>query len=71
MIPIITLCRSSAPRTTPQFPAAVGGGRFTLYVIYLLSQPIAQIGSNPPTFAAPADLHRTKGGIDPPGDASH
>ena len=51
-------------------PAAVGGGLITPYVIYLLSHPIARIGSNPSTFAVLIDLYRTKGGTEIPGDAA-
>ena len=51
-------------------PAAVGGGLITPCVIYLLSRPIARTGSNPSTFAAPIDPHRTRGGIEIPGDAA-
>lgn len=60
----------SVPGSTPSAPAAVGGGLITPYVIYLLSHPIARIGSNPSTFAALIDLYRTKGGTEIPGDAA-
>lgn len=62
----------SVPGSTPSAPpAAVGGGLITPYVIYLLSHPIARIGSNPSTFAVPIDPYRTRGGIEIPGDAAH
>lgn len=63
------LCRCQ-PRLYSISPAAVGGGLITSYVIYLLSHPIARIGSNPSTFAALIDLYRTKGGTEIPGDAA-
>ena len=63
------LCRCRSLALLHQ-PAAVGGGLITLYVIYLLSHQIARIGSNPSTFAAPIDPHRTRGGVEIPGDAA-
>lgn len=61
----------SAPRLYSISPAAVGGGLITPYVIYLLSQLIPKIGSNPSTFAAPVDPHRIKGGTNDPRGCSH